>query len=181
MAANTNTAIDESGITYIRRFIGSPPTYTSNSFTDGNKSQKVRKQSATYLLSSEGKTSQHGAHQIEKGRSPNGPRPSPRRCAVDSTTTEYLHVKLPCPSAHTSYSKVQFQHYFITLRSLPKDNKTLASVRHLTGLEIRSRLHRGQHETHHCYRKTRQAHNRPSSYALAQRHSTTLVGYRSIE
>ena len=29
--------------------------------------------------------------------------------------TEYLYVKLPCPSAHTSYSKVQFQHYLITL------------------------------------------------------------------
>src|SRR5215211_3895123 len=29
-------------------------------------------------------------------------------------TTEYLYVKLPCPSAHTSYSKVQFQHYNYT-------------------------------------------------------------------
>jgi hypothetical protein len=77
-----------------------------------------------------------------------------------------LYVKLPYPSAHTTYSKVQFQHYFITLRSLPKDTKTLASVRHLTGLPIRSRRHRGQHETQHCDRKTRQAYSRPSPYTL---------------
>jgi hypothetical protein len=47
MAANTNTAIAESGIRYIRCFISSPPTYTSNFSTDGNKAQKVRKESAT--------------------------------------------------------------------------------------------------------------------------------------
>jgi len=29
-------------------------------------------------------------------------------------TTEYLYVKLSCPLVHTSYSKVQFQHYICT-------------------------------------------------------------------
>src|SRR5919112_4211647 len=40
-----------------------------------------------------------------KSRSPEGPRPLPRRYAVDSSTTEYLYVKLLCPSVHTSYSR----------------------------------------------------------------------------
>src|SRR5215208_4051516 len=110
MVANANTAIAESGITYIRRFIGSPPTYTSNSFTDGNKSQKVRKQSATYLLSSEGKTSQHGAHYIEKGQSPEGPRPSPRRYAVDSsqqsTSMSSYPVHRPIPPTQRYSSNI---------------------------------------------------------------------------
>ena len=32
--------------------------------------------------------------------------------------------------------------------------------------QIRLRRHRGQHEPDNCYRKTRQAHKRPSPYTL---------------
>jgi len=45
MAANASTAIAESGITYIRRFISSPPKYASNFSTNCNKTQKVGKAS----------------------------------------------------------------------------------------------------------------------------------------
>jgi hypothetical protein len=49
-----------------------------------------------------------------------GPEPRISAPAIATTlrrglkTTEYLYVKLPCPSVHTSYSKIQFQHYICT-------------------------------------------------------------------
>src|SRR3712207_6598811 len=42
-AASSSTATAESGITYIRRFIRSPPICTSNFSTNCNKTQKVGK------------------------------------------------------------------------------------------------------------------------------------------
>src|ERR687890_763936 len=43
MVANTSTAMAEGGITYIRRFIRAPPTFTLNFSTDANKSQTFKK------------------------------------------------------------------------------------------------------------------------------------------